>query len=244
MSVVSPTSFRTDSANDMRSCASVRPAAARQWPAARKPQRKSSPAGVRPWPSPISRAAAPRMASRRPARAPQPRSRAACVSRLPMAPDGDAAVISGAMRKSVAARSCSASSLATPTRQRASSPRSGGSGGAASRRAAEQSTRNRPSTGRRLKHDFVGGEDAAIARRQPERREVLRRSKTDAARQIIGLGAEQRQKIAVRQAEVQGGGKDAVNAHRKFAARDVRSQRCGPPDSVSRRSHGRSREPP
>ena len=97
---------------------------------------------------------------------------------------------------------------------------------------------------RPLEHDLVDGEDAAVARHEPKRREVLRRGEADAARQVVGLRAEQGQKIAVRRAEVQGGVKDAVNAHRKFAARDVRSQRRGPPDSVSHRSHGRSREPP
>jgi hypothetical protein len=35
-----------------------------------------------------------------------------------------------------------------------------------------------------------------------------------------------------------------VHAHRKFAARDVRSQRRGLPGSVSHRSHGRSPELP
>jgi len=99
-------------------------------------------------------------------------------------------------------------------------------------------------SGRSLEYDPVDGEGAAVARRQPERGEVLRRGEADAARQVVSLGAEQGQKIAVRRTEVQGGAKDAVNAHRKFAARDIRSQRRGPPDSVSRKSHGRSREPP
>ena len=186
------------------------------------------------------------MASRRPARTPRPRSSAACVSRSRHRAGRsrlgeqrrDAQVGRRARLQRFELRHAGAPDV------RRHRPRSGGADGAASRRAAAQSTRNRPRPADRSSTIPSTAEDAAVACRQPERREVLDRGETNAARQVVGLGAEQGQKLAVRRAEVHGGAKDAVNAHRKFAARDVRSQRRGPPDSVSRRSHGRSREPP
>ena len=135
-------------------------------------------------------------------------------------------------------------SCATPARQPSSSPRSGGAVGAASRRAAAQSTRK----GVRPADRSSAISSTAKTPPSPAANPSEEKSSTEARRtprgRVVGLGAEQGQKFAVRRAEVQGGVKDAVNAHRKFAARDIRSQRRGPPDSVSRRSHGRSREPP
>ena len=141
MSVVSPSSSRTASANDVRSGVRAEAGGAPAVAGGEKTAEEVV-AGGRKALTPGRRAAPPRRAWRRgarPARRGRDRERPASVA-PPWRRTAALRLSSGAMRKSVAARSCSASSSATPTRQRSPSPRSGRAGSATSRRAEAQST--------------------------------------------------------------------------------------------------------
>ena len=138
-------------------------------------------------PSPTSRAAAPRMTSRRPARAPQPRSERSLRQSLPHGAGWrrfgqqrrDAQVRRRTLLQRFEQRHAGAPALAVAAKRR------GRPCGEPARRSAIHP--QPAAAGRPLEHNLVGGEDAAVARHEPERREVLGGGEPDAARKIVGL---------------------------------------------------------